>query len=134
MDNPPLPTLPKSVVDAQKMMDAIYSNQEEIARQGHLQRNPVIEVCEALKRYVEEFEEMLDHEHEIAVRLAHFGGEVTFHAEQIGFSKPHVITFYGRTADGEKVQLIQHVSQLSFLLKAAKKLAPKPNRIGFIWE
>ncbi|MGP0082999.1 MAG: DUF6173 family protein [Steroidobacteraceae bacterium] len=132
MDKPPRATLPESVIQSQKMMDSIYGHQEEIARQGHLQRNPVIEVCDAIKQYVEEFERGLDNEHEIAVRLASFGGEVTFHAEQIGFSKPNVITFYGKTDQGENVQLIQHVSQLSFLLKAAKKLAPKPNRIGFV--
>ena len=75
---------------------------------------------------------MLDDEHEIGVRLASFGGVVLFHAQQICFTKPNVITFFGVTEEGEKVQLIQHVIQLSFLLKAVKKRDEKPNRIGFI--
>ena len=92
------------------------------------------QVCQAIKKYVEDFEAQLDEEHEVGVRLASFGGVVLFHAERIGFSTPNVISFYGLTEEGEKVQLIQHVSQLNFLLKAVKKMEEKPRRIGFIWE
>lgn len=108
--------------------------QNQIAEAAHLRNNPVIEVCQAIKNYVETFESELDEEHEIGIRLASFGGVVIFHAEQIGFSKPNVITFYGITEEGDKVQLIQHVSQLSLLLKAVKKREEKPNRIGFLWN
>lgn len=104
----------------------------ELAQAALLRNNPVIEIGEALKNYIETFENELDDEHEIGVRLASFGGVVLFHAQQIGFTKPNVITFFGVTEEGEKVQLIQHVSQLSFLLKAVKKRDEKPNRIGFI--
>ena len=114
-------------------MNQIHRMQVDIAEAAHLRHNPVIQVCKAIREYVEEFERALDDEHEIAVRLASFGGELTFHAEKIGFSKPNVITFFGVTEAGEKVQLIQHVSQLSFLLKAVKKRAVTANRIGFIW-
>ena len=107
--------------------------QRQVAEKKHRQDNPVIDVCQAIKDYVEEFERELDDEHEIGIRLASFGGVVVFHAEQIGFSKPNVITFYGVTEEGERVQLIQHVSQLNFLLKAVKKRDDKPTRIGFLW-
>lgn len=105
-----------------------------ITEDAHLRNNPVIQVCNAIQDYVETFEHELDEEHEIGIRLASFGGIVAFHAQQIGFSKPNVITFYGITDEGERVQLIQHVSQLSFLLKAVKKQKEKPNRIGFLWN
>jgi len=105
---------------------------DQITEQAHRRNNPVVEVCETLKRYVEEFEHTLDEEHEVGVRLASFGGVVLFHAQQIGFSKPNVITFYGVTEEGDKVQLIQHVSQLNFLLKSVKKREEKANRIGFL--
>lgn len=106
----------------------------QIAEDAHLRNNPVIQVCKAIKDYVETFEGDLDEEHEVGIRLASFGGVVVFHAQKSGFSKPNVITFYGATEDGEKVQLIQHVSQLSFLLKAVKKQEKKPDRIGFLWN
>lgn len=107
---------------------------DQIAEDAHIRNNPVIQVCKAIRDYVEAFERDLDEEHEIGIRLASFGGVVVFHAQQIGFSMPNVITFYGVTEDGEKVQLIQHVSQLSFLLKAVKKQEEKPKRIGFLWN
>lgn len=106
----------------------------QLAADEHLRNNPVVQVCEAIKNYVEEFERGLDEEHEVGVRLASFGGVVIFHAEQIGFTKPNIITFYGVTEDGEKIQLIQHVSQLNFLLKAVKKREHKASRIGFLWS
>lgn len=106
----------------------------QLQHQAHLRNNPVIEVCQAIQSYVEKFESGLDEEQEVGIRLASFGGIVLFHAEKIGFSAPNVVTFYGVTGEGEKVQLIQHVSQLNFLLKAVKKLEEKANRIGFIWD
>ena len=108
--------------------------QAEIAEAAYLKNNPVIHVCQAIQKYVETFEAQLDEEHEVGVRLASFGGVVVFHAERIGFSAPNVITFYGITEEGEKLQLIQHVSQLNFLLRSVKKMEEKPRRIGFIWE
>lgn len=109
------------------LMRDIHENQ-------HKKDNPVIEVCAALKNYIEEFESGLDQNHELGIRLVSFGQAISFHAQQIGFTKPNIITFWGITSEGEKIQLIQHVSQLSFLLKAAKKLEEKPIRIGFIWS
>lgn len=123
--------LPSGLSDSFHKMNEI---QNQIAEAAHLRNNPVIEIREALKNYIETFERELDNDHEVGVRLASFGGVVVFHAQQIGFSKPNVITFFGITDEGEKVQLIQHVTQLNFLLKAVKKRDEKPNRIGFIWQ
>ena len=64
--------------------------------------------------------------------LVSFGRQVTLHVHRIGYSVPAIITFDGVTDDGERVQLIQHVFQLSFLLIAVKKLESQPRRIGFI--
>jgi hypothetical protein len=124
--------MPAFTLASPSLSDRLDSVMPQIEEAMHRKNNPVIDVCEALKSYVEAFEAQLDQDHEVAVRLVSFGGAVQFHAEQIGFSKPNVITFYGVTAEGERVQLIQHVSQLSFLLQAAKKLGETPRRIGFI--
>jgi hypothetical protein len=104
---------------------------EQIQEHAFRQANPVIPIFESIKAYVEQFEQTLDDQHEVCVRLASFGGEVTFHAERIEFSAPNVITFFGVDSDGQRVQLIQHVNQLSFLLRAAKKQKEKARRIGF---
>lgn len=62
------------------------------------------------------------------------GGEAgVLRIEGMGFFDPDIVTFYGRDPVGGKTQLIQHVSQLSVLLRAMPKMVKeaKPNRIGF---
>lgn len=101
----------------------------------HREKNPVIDVCEALKGYIQTFEASLDEEHEVGARLVNFGQSISFHINQLGFSKPNIVTFHGVTETGEIVQLIQHVSQLSVLLVAMKRVTNEPKRtIGFIWN
>jgi Family of unknown function (DUF6173) len=108
--------------------------QTEAARADNLKSNPVIRACQTIQKYVEKFEAQLDNEHEVGGALDFFGGNVFFHAEIIGFSTSSIITFYGTTEEGEKLQSIQHVSQLNFLLKKAEKTEDKARRVGFIWE
>ena len=108
--------------------------QTEAAQADHLKNNPVVQACQAIQKYVEKFEAQLDNQHEVGVTFPFFGGNVFFHAEKFEFSASSIITFYGTTEEGEKLQLIQHVSQLNFLLKKAKKTEDKARRIGFIWE
>ncbi len=53
--------------------------------------------------------------------------------EGMGFFDPDIVTFYGADATGAKTQLIQHVTQLSVLLRALPKEVEQvpPKRIGF---
>ncbi len=96
--------------------------------------NPAEWTYERLGIYIKDFEANLDNEHEIGARLVSFGQTLTFHIENVGYYGPDIINFDGINSDGKKVQLIQHISQLSVLLVAMKKLKDKPNRIGFIWD
>lgn len=94
--------------------------------------NPAKWTYERLVNFITKFEEQLDDEHEIGARLVSFGSTVTFHIEDLGFWGPDIVTFTGTNENGENVQLIQHMSQLSVLLVAMKKLEEKPRRIGFM--
>lgn len=85
-----------------------------------------------LMEYIKDFEEGLDDEHEVGARLVSFGQAVVFHIQRLGFYGPDIITFYGTDEQGQALQLIQNVSQLSVLLMAMKKQADKPRRIGFL--
>ncbi|HDD44296.1 MAG TPA: hypothetical protein ENG63_05490 [Candidatus Desulfofervidus auxilii] len=96
--------------------------------------NPARWTYKRLIEYIRDFEKELDEEHEIGARLVSFGQVVTFHIQDIGYYGPDIITFYGITDKGERVQLIQHISQLNVLLVAMPKLKDKPRRIGFIRE
>ena len=82
--------------------------------------------------YIARFEEGLDSEHEVAMGFTD-GGTGIIRIEGMGHFDPDIVTFYGTDPRGAKVQLIQHVTQLSVLLRALPKPRPEdaPRRIGF---
>jgi hypothetical protein len=87
-----------------------------------------------LVEYCREFDRTLDSEHEVGVRLVCYGQAVSLYVNGISYYNPSLIHFYGVLDDGvTPVQLIQHVSQISFLLMALPKKDPnKPKRpFGF---
>jgi hypothetical protein len=86
-----------------------------------------------LVKWINDFDSSLDQEHEVGIRLVSFGQTVVFHLADIGYWNPSLISFEGRTDDGEPVELIQHVSQISILLmKLQRPDSSKPKRkIGF---
>lgn len=82
--------------------------------------------------YIKKFEAGLDSDHEVALRLASFGQSITLSVTDIGYSNPSTLVFYGYV-DGRPATLIQHMTQLNFLLLSVEKAEPdKPaRRIGF---
>ena len=87
---------------------------------------------ERLILYIQNFEENLDNEHEVAVGFT--GGNAgVLRIEGIGFFDPDIVTFYGSDEFGAKTQLIQHVTQLSVTLRAlpTQQKEKPPTRIGF---
>jgi hypothetical protein len=99
----------------------------------HPDQNLASEFHKRLVKWVREFDESLDQEHEVGIRLVSFGQSLTFHLGDIGYWNPSLISFSGFTDGGEPVELIQHVSQISvLLLKVKRKDLSKPKRkIGF---
>ena len=97
------------------------------------QANYASEFYSRLKQYIIEFEQSLSDHEEVALRLVSFGESIIIHVDDISFSDPSLITFTGTLNSGEKVQLIQHVTQLSFVLMAAKTAKPiqERERIGY---
>jgi len=96
------------------------------------QKSPAEWAYERLILYLQNFEEQLDNDHEVAMGFT--GGEAgVLKIEGLGFFAPDLISFYGSDEFGVKTQLIQHVSQLNVLLRALPKGEPDaaPRRIGF---
>ncbi|MDV4145021.1 MULTISPECIES: DUF6173 family protein [Shimia] len=96
------------------------------------QKSPAEWAYERLILYIQNFEEQLDNEHEVAMGFT--GGDAgVLRIEGMGFFDPDMITFYGSDSSGIKTQLVQHVSQLSVMLRALPKMANEeaPTRIGF---
>ena len=103
-----------------------------VAKKNVAQKSPAEWAYERLVLYIKNFEEQLDNEHEVAMGFA--GSDTgVLRIEGIGFFDPDILTFYGSDQNGTKTQLIQHVSQLSVMLRALPKTqeAEEPTRIGF---
>lgn len=96
------------------------------------QKSPAEWAYERMILYIQNFEKTLDNEHEVAMGFvgSDAGG---LRIEGMGYFDPDIVTFYGSDPRGTKTQLVQHVSQLSVLLRALPKQVPQaaPERIGF---
>ena len=95
-------------------------------------KTPAEWAYDRLVRYIRNFESQLNPDQEVAMGFAGSdAGVLTI--EGVGYFEPDILTFYGQDEDGIRTQMIQHVSQLSVLLRAVPKLAPEepPLRIGF---
>ena len=101
-----------------------------IAAKPPEQKSPAEWAYERLVLYIQKFEENLDQDHEVGMGFA--GSDAgMLHIQGMGFFAPDMITFYGADPSGAKTQLVQHVSQLNVMLKAAPKMNDEPTRIGF---
>lgn len=96
------------------------------------QKSPAEWAHERLILYIQNFEQQLDNEHEVAMGFTGADAGV-MRIEGMGFFDPDIVTFYGSDPTGAKTQLVQHVSQLNVMLRALPKEveAEEPNRIGF---
>ena len=87
---------------------------------------------EVIMDSIKKFEQILNPNEEIALKLASFGQTVILNVTGISYSNPSLIHFYGYV-DGKKATIIQHINQLSFMMMAVPVDNPdkKPRRIGF---
>ena len=95
-------------------------------------KSPARWAYERLILYIQNFEKQLDKDHEVAMG---FAGDTsgTIRIEGMGYYDPDIITFYGSDPTGTKTQLVQHVTQLSVMLRALPKKLEQAEaaRIGF---
>ena len=90
---------------------------------------------EKIKEQIEVFQAGLSDDVDVCVALASFGTNMIMQVTNIGYQNPDILYFYG-SINGNETQLIQHTSQLNFVLMAIKKTEPTrpPRRIGFAIE
>lgn len=89
-----------------------------------------------IKRYILEFQQSLDSAHDVGLLLTNFGNSVLMEVTQIGYEGSVLMVFKGFVNDREST-LIQHISQINFLLTSVSKDPDTPKRqIGFTanWE
>lgn len=89
-------------------------------------------VCERIIGEIIEFERNLPENLQAGGRLVNFAGEV-FSINDVTYSNPNLIIFYGNMPNGNPVKLVQHQAQLNLLLVAVPVNDPdQPRRkIGF---
>ena len=85
---------------------------------------------ERIAKYIIDFEKELDDSEEVGAKLVTFGESIIIHIEDLGYWNPRLICFYGTDSKGQKVQLIQHVNQISILLIKLDRI-PERTRIGY---
>ncbi len=87
---------------------------------------------EKIKEQIEAFQSSLLDDVDVFISLASFGTSMIMQVTDIGYQNPDMLYFYGYI-NGNKTQLIQHTSQLNFILMAVKKEESNrtPRRIGF---
>ncbi|MDF1871065.1 DUF6173 family protein [Vannielia sp.] len=100
---------------------------------GDEEKSPAEWAYERLILYIQNFEEQLDPDEEVAMGMMTDGGAGLLKIEGIGFFAPDLISFYGRGVNGHRTQLVQHVTQLNVTFHALPKDedVPEAARIGF---
>jgi len=105
---------------------------DALTETGPVEKSSACWAYERLVQYIRNFEAQLDADEEVAMGFAGSDAGV-LRIEGLGYYDPDILTFYGRDDDGLKTQLVQHVTQLSVMLRAVPKTLPEvpARRIGF---
>ena len=122
------------MIDTNKIFaDMAASQQRQIEAQNERAgRYDAENVFKHLMERVRLFQKRLAKDEEIGLRLANFGEAAQLHIRSIGYKNPNMIEFQGVNPEEHEVTLIQHISQLNFMLIAVKPLnQEEPYRIGF---
>lgn len=94
--------------------------------------NPARWMHERIARSIINFEQRLAENEQVGARLVSFGDGGTIVIEDLGYWGPDLIVFFGKDSHGNRVELMQHYTQVNVLLLAIKAAEPKEvRRIGF---
>lgn len=96
---------------------------------------PAQMACARIVQAIRTFEAQLDARQEVAMGFAGSDAGV-LRIEGIGYVDPDLVTFYGSDEAGQKTQLIQHITQLSVMLRAVVTQSndTPARRIGFVLQ
>ena len=86
---------------------------------------------EAIFTEIADFEASLDDNHEMGMSIVGGPAGVCLHVREIYRYGTDKLVFDGINSDGSPLRLMQHLSQLNFLMISAKKIGDTASRIGF---
>lgn len=93
---------------------------------------PAADVRAAIISKIEYFEGELDKEQETSARLVQWGTSFEFFISDVQSLGDHLIVFIGIDPMGTRLELVQHISQISILLCATKIKSRPARRLGFL--
>lgn len=107
---------------------------QSIKRSEQFQMGNANILYEQLVERIKKFDNSINEDYEIGVKLACYGTPFQFYLTGLGYENPYLIIFKGLLEDGSPIELLQHVSQINFVLIKLRKQEPeKPKRkIGFM--
>lgn len=121
----------QNATEAARHMDHMRDIQRDFAeaREAPTARRAVRNIAARIRAFVAS----LDQASEVGLKLVSFGGSTVVHIREVDYEQPNLIFFRGNLDDGSPVELIQNLTQLSFLLVQAPRLEPDKPRpvIGF---
>lgn len=101
-----------------------------------IQTNNAVDISKNLYDKIIEFQEKISPTQDVILLLVSFGQSYTMAVDGIGHSGNNLVCFHGTDNSGTEQVLIQHISQLNFLITSQPKEIPEaPKRtIGFLGE
>lgn len=121
-----LNAIQKSNSDKQKMVNAAVIQEGSTAQI----------VAENLYQEILNYQANLSNIEDVAMSIVKFNESSTLLVDSIGYIGYNLVRFGGKDSSGKPLELIQHVSQLNFLLMVVPKPEPEvPKRkIGFVQD
>ena len=91
-------------------------------------------VAENLHQEILNYQSNLPDEEDVAISIVQFNQSTTILVDSIGYIGYNLVRFGGKDNSGKPLELIQHISQLNFLLTVVQKPESEvPKRqIGFV--
>ncbi len=116
---------------------ALESNRQIEINASKIQLGSTAEqVATHLYNEIQRYQASLPDTEDVAMMLVQFNQSTTILVDSIGYIGYNLVKFGGVDNSGKPLELIQHVSQLNFLLMVVQKPEPeKPKRqIGFVGQ
>lgn len=115
-------------------LDAISKQREKLINAATIQEGcTASQIAKNLYDEIIRYQLELRDTEDVAIMLVQFGQAYTIRVSSVGCSGYSLVCFHGVDNNGKHLELIQHISQLNFLLQAVPKDIPDtPKRkIGF---
>lgn len=120
-----------------EQLNSISKQREKYINAANIQEGSTAKrIAENLYDEIITFQSTLPDTEDVVMMLVQFGQIFTIRVKAVGYSGYSLVCFHGEDNNGKPLELIQHISQLNFLLQVAPKDTPEtPKRkIGFLGD